>query len=52
MFERRDYNWWVVTQLKRSLPSSKIIVYDNLSDDKSAENAINCGAEVVLEKER
>ena len=42
----------VVTQLKRNLPSSKIMVYDNLSDDKSAENAKNSGAEVVLEKKK
>ena len=42
----------VVKDIKKKLPSAKVIVYDNDSSDNSINVAKKSGAEIVIEKER
>ena len=42
----------VVKDIKKKLPSAKIIVYDNDSSDNSITVAKKSGAEIVIEKKR
>ena len=42
----------VVKDIKKKLPSAKIIVYDNDSSDNSITVAKKSGAEIVIEKKK